>query len=43
VAKRNPANLRIPPLIGRLLPETGQTALLARFSNRLSALAARSL
>lgn len=43
MAKRNPANLRVPPLIGRLLPETAQTALLARFSNRLSALAARSL
>ncbi|MFI6600191.1 FAD-dependent oxidoreductase [Nonomuraea sp. NPDC050536] len=36
MAKRNPANLRIPPLIGRLIPETAQTPLLARFSNRLT-------
>jgi 2-polyprenyl-6-methoxyphenol hydroxylase-like FAD-dependent oxidoreductase len=37
LAKRNPANWRIPPLLGRLLPETSQTAMLARYSNRLTA------
>ncbi|WP_188196951.1 FAD-dependent oxidoreductase [Nonomuraea sp. SYSU D8015] len=37
LAKRNPANWRIPPLLGRLVPETSQTHMLARFSNRLSA------
>lgn len=37
LAKRNPANWRIPPLIGRMFPETAQTAMLARFSNRLTA------
>ncbi|WP_433473944.1 FAD-dependent oxidoreductase [Spirillospora sp. CA-142024] len=36
MAKRNPANWRVPPLIGRHLPETSQTTLLARFSNRLT-------
>ncbi|WP_214321809.1 FAD-dependent monooxygenase [Nonomuraea sediminis] len=36
LAKRNPANWRIPPMIGRLLPETAQTSMLARFSNRLT-------
>lgn len=40
MARRNPANWRIPPMIGRLFPETSQTAMLARFSNRLTALAA---
>ncbi|GAA4588051.1 FAD-dependent monooxygenase [Planotetraspora phitsanulokensis] len=43
LARRNPANWRIPPMLGRLLPETTQTAMLARFSNRLNAPAARSL
>ncbi|MFI0404483.1 FAD-dependent oxidoreductase [Actinomadura sp. 3N508] len=37
MAKRNPANWRIPPMIGRRFPETSQTTMLARFSNRLSA------
>ncbi|MEQ4718859.1 FAD-dependent monooxygenase [Nonomuraea sp. B19D2] len=37
LAKRNPANWRVPPLIARLFPETSQTAMLARFSNRLTA------
>ncbi|NUW46231.1 FAD-dependent oxidoreductase [Nonomuraea rhodomycinica] len=37
LAKRNPANWRIPPLIGRMFPETSQTTMLARFSNRLAA------
>ncbi|MFD1540502.1 FAD-dependent oxidoreductase [Nonomuraea guangzhouensis] len=37
MARRNPANWRIPPLIGRLFPETSLTAMLARFSNRLTA------
>ncbi|MEV4833430.1 FAD-dependent monooxygenase [Nonomuraea sp. NPDC049486] len=37
MAKRNPANWRIPPLLGRLIPETSQTAMLARYSNRLTA------
>ncbi|MEU8303360.1 FAD-dependent monooxygenase [Actinomadura sp. NPDC048955] len=37
MARRNPANWRIPPLIGRLFPETAQSAMLARFSNRLAA------
>ncbi|MBT2230222.1 NAD(P)-dependent oxidoreductase [Nonomuraea sp. NEAU-A123] len=32
LARRNPANWRIPPLIGRLFPETSHTAMLARFS-----------
>lgn len=36
LARRNPANWRIPPMIGRLFPETTQTAMLARFSNRLT-------
>ncbi|MEV5569873.1 FAD-dependent monooxygenase [Spirillospora sp. NPDC052269] len=36
MAKRNPANLRIPPLLGRRVPETAQTKLLVRFSNRLT-------
>ncbi|WP_055477693.1 FAD-dependent oxidoreductase [Sphaerimonospora mesophila] len=36
MAKRNPANWRIPPLLGRMVPETAQTAMLARFSNRLT-------
>jgi FAD-dependent urate hydroxylase len=42
MARRNPANWRIPPLIGRRLPETSQTTLLARFSNRLNAPGIRS-
>ncbi|RJL30892.1 FAD-dependent oxidoreductase [Bailinhaonella thermotolerans] len=37
MARRNPANVRIPPVIGRLLPETGHSNMLARFSNRLTA------
>jgi 2-polyprenyl-6-methoxyphenol hydroxylase-like FAD-dependent oxidoreductase len=37
LARRNPANWRIPPLLGRLLPETSQTTMLARYSNRLNA------
>jgi 2-polyprenyl-6-methoxyphenol hydroxylase-like FAD-dependent oxidoreductase len=36
LSRRNPANWRIPPIIGRLVPETAQTALLGRYSNRLS-------
>ncbi|WP_149262578.1 NAD(P)/FAD-dependent oxidoreductase [Actinomadura sp. K4S16] len=36
MARRNPANWRIPPLIGRLIPETSQSGMLARFSNRLA-------
>jgi 2-polyprenyl-6-methoxyphenol hydroxylase-like FAD-dependent oxidoreductase len=40
LARRNPANWRIPPLLGRLLPETSQTTMLARYSNRLTAQAA---
>ncbi|MFC4907242.1 FAD-dependent oxidoreductase [Actinomadura gamaensis] len=36
MAKRNPANWRIPPFIGRRIPETAQTGMLARFSNRLT-------
>jgi 2-polyprenyl-6-methoxyphenol hydroxylase-like FAD-dependent oxidoreductase len=43
LAKRNPANWRIPPLLGRLFPETSQTAMLARYSNRLTAPAVQSL
>ncbi|WP_084964536.1 FAD-dependent oxidoreductase [Thermoactinospora rubra] len=43
LARRNPANWRIPPLIGRLFPETSQTAMLARFSNRLTAPALQPL
>ncbi|MFD1938316.1 MULTISPECIES: FAD-dependent oxidoreductase [Nonomuraea] len=43
LARRSPANWRIPPLIGRLFPETSQTAMLARFSNRLNAPAAQAL
>lgn len=43
LAKRNPANWRIPPLLGRLFPETSQTAMLARYSNRLTAPGAQSL
>ena len=35
MAKRNPANQRIPPLLGRLIPETSYTRLLRKFSNRL--------
>jgi 2-polyprenyl-6-methoxyphenol hydroxylase-like FAD-dependent oxidoreductase len=42
LAKRNPANWRIPPLLGRLFPETSQTAMLARYSNRLTAPGAQS-
>ncbi|MGW4469169.1 FAD-dependent oxidoreductase [Nonomuraea sp. NPDC004354] len=42
LAKRNPANWRIPPLLGRLIPETSQTGMLARFSNRLTTPAVRS-
>lgn len=38
LARRSPANWRIPPLIGRMLSETSQSAMLARFSNRLTAL-----
>ncbi|MFB4273722.1 FAD-dependent oxidoreductase [Nonomuraea sp. MTCD27] len=41
LARRNPANWRIPPMIARLFPETMQTAMLARFSNRLSDLPGR--
>jgi FAD-dependent urate hydroxylase len=41
LTRLNPANWRIPPLIGRLLPETSQTGMLARYSNRLAAAAAR--
>ncbi|NUS07453.1 MAG: hypothetical protein HOV97_33375, partial [Nonomuraea sp.] len=37
LARRSPANWRIPPLIGRRFPETSQSGLLARFSNRLTA------
>ncbi|MER6949421.1 FAD-dependent monooxygenase [Nonomuraea sp. NPDC000554] len=37
LARRSPANWRIPPVIGRLFPETSQTTMLARFSNRLTA------
>ncbi|MGI5156068.1 FAD-dependent oxidoreductase [Microbispora sp. CA-102843] len=37
LAKRNPANWRMPPVLARLVPETAQTAMLARFSNRLTA------
>jgi 2-polyprenyl-6-methoxyphenol hydroxylase-like FAD-dependent oxidoreductase len=37
LARRNPANWRIPPRLGRLLPETSQTTMLARYSNRLNA------
>ncbi|MEV0613021.1 FAD-dependent monooxygenase [Nonomuraea sp. NPDC050404] len=36
LAKRNPANWRTPPMLARLFPETMQTGLLARFSNRLT-------
>ncbi|MEV2271382.1 FAD-dependent oxidoreductase [Nonomuraea africana] len=43
MARRNPANWRIPPLIGRLFPETSQTTMLIRYSNRLSAPAAKPL
>ncbi|RVX41416.1 FAD-dependent urate hydroxylase [Nonomuraea polychroma] len=39
LAKRNPANWRTPPMLARLFPETMQTAMLARFSNRLTAAA----
>jgi 2-polyprenyl-6-methoxyphenol hydroxylase-like FAD-dependent oxidoreductase len=42
LAKRNPANWRILPLLGRLFPETSQTAMLARYSNRLTAPGAQS-
>lgn len=42
MARRNPANVRIPPLVGRLIPETSHSGMLARFSNRLTALAAAS-
>ncbi|MFF5213405.1 FAD-dependent monooxygenase [Streptosporangium sp. NPDC000396] len=42
LARRSPANWRIPPLIGRLFSETSQSAMLARFSNRLTALTAAS-
>ncbi|WP_084516851.1 FAD-dependent oxidoreductase [Microtetraspora niveoalba] len=40
LARRSPANWRIPPLIGRLFPETSQTTMLTRYSNRLTAAAA---
>lgn len=43
LAKRNPANWRIPPLLGRLFPETSQTSMLARYSNRLTAPVVQSL
>ncbi|MEV0149383.1 MULTISPECIES: hypothetical protein [unclassified Nonomuraea] len=36
LARRNPANWRIPPLLGRLAPETSQTTMLAHYGNRLS-------
>jgi FAD-dependent urate hydroxylase len=36
MAKRNPANQRIPAFLGRRIPETSYTRLLRRFSNRLS-------
>lgn len=36
MAKRNPANWRIPAFIGKRIPETSQTKMLARFSNRLT-------
>jgi FAD-dependent urate hydroxylase len=36
MAKRNPANWRIPPALGKRISETAQTKLLARFSNRLT-------
>lgn len=36
LARRNPANWRIPPFLGRLIPDTSQTGMLARFSNRLT-------
>ncbi|MFI7531797.1 FAD-dependent oxidoreductase [Streptosporangium sp. NPDC049376] len=39
LARRSPANWRIPPTVGRLFPETSQTTMLTRFSNRLTALA----
>jgi 2-polyprenyl-6-methoxyphenol hydroxylase-like FAD-dependent oxidoreductase len=42
LARHNPANWRIPPLLGRLIPETSQTTMLARYSNRLTAPAAPS-
>jgi len=41
LTRLNPAHWRLPPLIGRLLPETSQTGMLARYSNRLAAAAAR--
>ncbi|MEV1002612.1 NAD(P)/FAD-dependent oxidoreductase [Nonomuraea sp. NPDC050202] len=41
LAKRNPANWRTPPMLARLVPDTIQTTMLARFSNRLTAAAAR--
>ncbi|RBQ17828.1 hypothetical protein DP939_23500 [Spongiactinospora rosea] len=37
MAKHNPANWRIPPLIGRLFPENTQSSILLRYSNRLTA------
>ncbi|MEV4224618.1 FAD-dependent monooxygenase [Nonomuraea sp. NPDC049725] len=39
LARRSPANWRIPPVIGRLFSETSQSGMLARFSNRLTAAA----
>ncbi|MBS2534283.1 FAD-dependent monooxygenase [Catenulispora sp. NF23] len=36
MAKRNPANQRIPAFLGRRIPETSYTRLLRKFSNRLS-------
>ncbi|MEU8108187.1 NAD(P)/FAD-dependent oxidoreductase [Nonomuraea muscovyensis] len=36
LARRNPANWRTPPILARLFPETIQTTMLARFSNRLT-------
>ncbi|MDP9869859.1 MULTISPECIES: FAD-dependent oxidoreductase [Streptosporangium] len=38
LARHSPANWRIPPLIGRMFSETSQSGMLARFSNRLTAL-----
>jgi FAD-dependent urate hydroxylase len=43
LAKRNPANWRIPPVLGRLFPETSQTTMLARYSNRLTTPGAQPL
>jgi FAD-dependent urate hydroxylase len=35
MAKRNPANQRIPAFLGRRIPETSYTRMLRKFSNRL--------